>query len=80
MPFAYKTFAVGEKIESNKNNVKHVHGNTSPNIYEDTFTFYNGNKWIDIAMNRAGDNSTVDDSITFSHNVIHDSTITKGAT
>lgn len=80
MPFAFKKFTVGAKVNSVKNDVSHVTGSAEPDTYADEFTFYNGNKWIEIAMNRAGSNTNVDDSMTFSHSVLHSKPIQKGVT
>ena len=80
MPFAYKILTVGSKVDAIDNKVSHVTGSASPDTFDDEFTFYNGNKWIDIAMNRAGDNTNVDDSMTFSHSVLHTAPIAKGVT
>lgn len=80
MPFAFKKFTVGAKVDSVKNDVSHVTGSAEPDAHADEFTFYNGNKWIDIAMNRAGANTNVGDSMTFSHSVLHTTPIEKGIT
>lgn len=77
---AFKKFTVGKKVDAVNNAVSHVEGTAEPDIPTDEFTFYNGNKWIDIAMNRAGANTNVDDSMTFSHSVIHTAPISKGST
>lgn len=77
---AFKKFTVGEKVNAVDNTVSHVKGSTEPDTPTDEFTFYNGNKWIDIAMNRAGANAQVEDSMTFSHSVLYTAPVSKGST
>lgn len=79
MPKNFKEIAVAAAIpEVVTNTVGHVQGSCVADNLTDVLTLYAGNKWINIAANRAGTNTQTQDTndcITFSHAI---STLTAG--
>ena len=71
IPNAYKQFTVGGITNSTTDAAGHLAGDCKPDAIKDVLSFYPGNKWMHIAANRAGANSTVDDAITFGHSVYY---------
>lgn len=67
LPFAFKTIQVGNQSTEVTNVVGAAVGECIADNHVDTLGLYTGNKWLNIAANRAGLNAASDDNITFSH-------------
>lgn len=67
LPYGYKTISVGAQSSAVTNAVGSAVGDCVADNIVDKLTFYTGNKWINLAANRAGTNANTDDSITISH-------------
>ena len=70
MPKNFKQVSVATGSSLVSNDVGHVSGSCVADNLTDTLTLYTGNKWINIAANRAGTNTQTEDTndcITFSH-------------
>lgn len=70
MPKNFKQVSVATGSNLVNNEVGHVSGSCVADNLTDTLTLYTGNKWINIAANRAGTNTQTEDTndcITFSH-------------
>lgn len=70
MPKNFKQVSVATGSNLVSNDVGHVSGSCVADNLTDTLTLYTGNKWINIAANRAGTNTQTQDTndcITFSH-------------
>jgi len=67
MPCSFKQVSVGAQSNAVSNDVSSAVGDCIANNLTGILTLYTGNKWINIAANRAGTNTNADDCITFSH-------------
>lgn len=70
MPKNFKQITIANGSNAVNNDVGHVPGSCVADNLTDTLTLYTGNKWINIAANRAGTNTQTEDTndcITFSH-------------
>ena len=67
VPENYKKISVGAVSSAATNAADGLAGSVIADKLEDELTLYPGNKWIRIAANRAGSNTSADDAITFGH-------------
>ena len=67
IPENYKKISVGAVSNAVTNVADGLAGSVMADKLEDELTLHPGNKWIRIAANRAGANTSVDDAITFGH-------------